>query len=143
MFGEVSVLHLDLDRFKQINDALGHDAGDAVLVRVAQTLRRIAGQDGLACRTGGDEFVILFEQAPTALRDICDRLLAAFDEPFAYQGKVCDIGVSIGCATGQGAAADPSDIFIRADTALYAAKQAGRGCYRVHPVSGEAVPLHS
>ncbi len=128
------VMHLDLDYFKQINDTLGHLAGDAVLVHVAKTLRDLIGDRGLVCRSGGDEFVVLFETAPDAdaLKNLCKTIVTAFETPFHYAGQHCAFGVSIGCAFGQGPPLQHSEIFIRADSALYAAKQAGRGCYRIY-----------
>lgn len=131
---DYAVLHLDLDYFKQINDTLGHAAGDAVLVHVAQMLREIVGDEGLVCRSGGDEFVALFEKAPArdSLKQLCKTIIGAFEKPFLYEGHHCAFGVSIGCAFGQGAPAERSEIFVHADAALYAAKQAGRSCYRVY-----------
>ena len=127
-----AVLHIDLDHFKQINDTFGHAAGDAVLVHVADELRRIVADYGLTSRTGGDEFVVFFEDAPedAVLHDICKAMVAAFAQPFFYEGSRCEFGVSVGCATGQGLPRQVSDVFAQADAALYAAKQAGRGRYR-------------
>jgi diguanylate cyclase (GGDEF)-like protein/PAS domain S-box-containing protein len=139
-----AVLHLDLDYFKRINDALGHAAGDAVLVHVATTLRGIVADAGLVCRTGGDEFVILFEKAPASsdLEDLCKAVIAAFEAPFWYKEQRCAFGVSIGFAFGQGKPARNSEVFIKADAALYAAKQAGRGCYRAysHQIKAKTQP---
>lgn len=127
-----AVLHVDLDHFKQINDTFGHAAGDAVLVHVADELRRIVAGHGLTSRTGGDEFVVFVEDAPedAVLQDICKQIVAAFAQPFVYEGSRCEFGVSIGCAIGQGPPAQVGDVFAQADAALYAAKQAGRGRYR-------------
>lgn len=127
-----AVLHLDLDFFKQINDTLGHAAGDALLVHVALKLRRMLADQGLICRVGGDEFVVLFEQAPQrdALAKIAEELIEAFDMPMSYQDHTVVFGASIGCAIGSGKPNNHSEIFIQADTALYAAKSAGRSCFR-------------
>lgn len=129
-----AVLHLDLDFFKQINDTLGHAAGDALLVHVALKLRRMLADQGLICRVGGDEFVVLFEQAPQrdALAKIAEELIEAFDMPMAYQDHTVVFGASIGCAIGSGKPNNHSEIFIQADTALYAAKSAGRSCFRFY-----------
>ncbi|MEO0930693.1 MAG: EAL domain-containing protein [Pseudomonadota bacterium] len=131
---QCAVLHLDLDYFKQINDTLGHAAGDAVLVHVAQTLCHLVGDAGLVCRSGGDEFVVLFEKSPTydTMHDLCKSIVAAFETPFYHDGHHCAFGVSIGCAFGRGAEASSNQIFIQADSALYAAKQSGRGCYQIY-----------
>lgn len=122
------MMHLDLDYFKEINDTLGHAAGDAVLVHVARTLERILCDKGLICRLGGDEFAVLFDHAPSqqTLHEIADHILGAFKAPLIYEGHACTFGVSI----GSGKARDRETIFARADIALYAAKNAGRSCYR-------------
>lgn len=126
-------LQLDLDHFKKVNDTLGHAAGDAVLISVAQTLRSIIAQDGLVCRMGGDEFSVFFETAPNraALEHICSAIIDAVREPIRFDQTTCKIGVSIGGAVGRGTPAKNGSIFSRADAALYAAKSAGRNCYRV------------
>ncbi len=128
-----AVLHLDLDYFKTINDTLGHAAGDAVLVKVGQTLKKIIDDRGLVCRIGGDEFAVFFATAPNTrqLHSICNELINALKEPIMYQGHPCKIGVSIGCAFGIGPSDNHADLFKRADAALYEAKSAGRNCYRV------------
>ena len=129
-----AALHLDLDYFKHINDTMGHAAGDAVLVYVAHTLRELIGDAGLVCRSGGDEFVVLFEQAPETgnLKAICEAIVAAFKAPYYFNDQLCAFGVSVGCSVGQGQPEQLSKIFIQAYDALYAAKDAGRGCYRFY-----------
>ena len=133
---EVCVMHLDLDYFKDINDSLGHAAGDAVLVHVARTLTKILGDTGVICRIGGDEFAVLFDHAPPkkTLKDIADRILDAFKAPLIYEGHACKFGVSIGSAIAR----DKETIFAHADIALYAAKNAGRSCYRSFKVRANA-----
>lgn len=132
-----AVLHLDLDHFKEVNDTFGHAAGDAVLIYVAGTIQEIIGDSGLVCRIGGDEFAVFFEVAPTAakLHEICSDVVDALKQPIIYQGSRCSIGISIGCALGHGPIDNHVEIFIKADSALYAAKEAGRNCYRLHPTA--------
>ena len=129
-----AVLHLDLDHFKKVNDTYGHAAGDAVLVSVAESLRGIVGTDGLVCRTGGDEFAILFQIAPedSELTAICHNIISALGRPIPFENHSCKIGVSIGGALGRGPTPNISRIFINADAALYAAKEAGRNCFRLY-----------
>lgn len=136
-----AALHIDLDHFKQINDTLGHAAGDAVLVHVADQLGEIIAERGLTARSGGDEFVVLFENAPTdaELHNICNTIIRTFKAPFVYQGQDCAFGVSIGCAVGIGPPAQANELFIHADAALYTAKQVGRGCYRFYDAETSAV----
>lgn len=127
-----AIVQIDLDHFKQINDTLGHAAGDAVLTHVARQLSTIVADYGLTSRIGGDEFVVFFEESPPdlVLRNICETIVQAFKQPLVYEGHECVVGVSVGCAIGQGPPEQSNDIFVQADAALYAAKQAGRGCYR-------------
>ncbi|MFK7876098.1 MAG: EAL domain-containing protein [Paracoccaceae bacterium] len=128
-----AVLHLDVDYFKQINDTLGHDAGDAVLVHIAHIIQNVAGPKAICCRIGGDEFVVLFKTAPSTkeLREICSKIISSTNQPYIYQGHSCTFGISIGCAFGKAHSSARTEIFTQADTALYAAKQAGRGCYKI------------
>lgn len=135
-----AALHIDLDHFKQINDTLGHAAGDAVLIHVANQLHDIVDARGLVARSGGDEFVVLFEQAPmdTELHNICNNIIRAFRLPLVYEGHDCAFGVSIGCAVGVGSPPQTNEIFIQADAALYTAKEVGRGCYRFYDAETSA-----
>lgn len=128
-----AVLHIDLDHFKQINDRLGHAAGDEVLVLVANILRELTGDQGLVCRIGGDEFVVLLHSvaAEQELYGYCQSIIARMAEPALIQGQTTQLGLSIGCALGRGDVEDASEVFINADVALYAAKSDGRSCFRV------------
>lgn len=134
------VMHLDLDHFKQINDTLGHLAGDYVLETLAKTLLRVVGGLGTAFRVGGDEFAVLFEDAPfeDAIVSLCDVLIEEFAAPLTYEGEDCSVGVSIGYAFGEGQPRNPSDVFVNADAALYAAKYAGRSSYRAYSAAVSA-----
>ena len=89
--GKLALLHLDLDRFKQINDTLGHAAGDFVLVRVANILRSATRQNEFVARIGGDEFVVVSNTQETAegLDRLAARLLEQMDEPVYYEGVPC------------------------------------------------------
>jgi diguanylate cyclase (GGDEF)-like protein len=123
---------LDLDGFKQVNDTLGHDAGDALLVAVAQRLRAQLRARDLVCRLGGDEFVL----AVGDLTDDADaerigrKLLAAFDAPFEVAGQPCRVGLTIGLALAPQDDTTVGGLLKRADAAMYAGKQAGRHCLR-------------
>ena len=100
----VAVISIDLDRFKEVNDAHGHSAGDAVLRAVGQRLRAQCRDGDLPARIGGDEFVLLFSGAPDEFRmaQIRQRLLQALTEPIAIDGGVVTVGASIGYAVGDG-----------------------------------------
>ena len=120
----MSVMHLDIDHFKQINDTLGHNAGDATLQHAANILQRHIKGNALVSRVGGDEFVaLIFENWPQShLQAIADEIIRDMSVPFLYGAQKCTIGSSIGVATY----CDNDDLFINADLALYAAKKAGR-----------------
>ncbi|MCC6315546.1 MAG: EAL domain-containing protein [Thermomicrobiales bacterium] len=124
----VAVLFIDLDGFKNLNDTLGHDAGDRVLVEVGARLRgRLRPVDTLA-RFGGDEFVVLLESAggePIATH-VADRLLGALRPPLTVDGFAAHLSASIGIAVLDDASTSPSDLLRQADIALYEAKAAGR-----------------
>ncbi|OIQ27615.1 MAG: hypothetical protein BM562_14240 [Alphaproteobacteria bacterium MedPE-SWcel] len=129
--GGVSVLHFDIDHFKQINDTLGHDAGDATLQHAAGVLQRHITGNALVSRVGGDEFVALvFEVLDEQdLQAIAEAIIREMSRPFYYGAQKCAIGTSIGIATSQDCNAANSSLFIDADLALYEAKKAGRGRY--------------
>jgi len=132
--GRYAVMQIDLDHFKTVNDTLGHSAGDFVLRQVAQSLRDIVEPLGRAYRVGGDEFSILFEDAPAkgALNALSEKLIEALSTPMSFEGQSCAVGASVGYAIGKGPPESHSSIFIDADTALYSAKRAGRFTYRAY-----------
>lgn len=123
------LLFLDLDRFKRVNDAMGHRVGDGLLAAVAKRLRRAIREEDIVARIGGDEFVILVEDIPDPdiLTIQAERLLAAFDAPFVVEGDEVNITASIGVALGDSAVNDPAELLRGADIAMYRAKEAGRG----------------
>ncbi|MGZ6826888.1 MAG: diguanylate cyclase domain-containing protein, partial [Mycobacteriales bacterium] len=136
----VGVLFLDLDRFKVVNDGLGHAAGDLLLVQVALRLRDVMRPDDLVARLGGDEFVVLCRGADLEVTSaVAERVLETLNQPMPTGGGEVVIGASIGIALGS--ADDTAEAVLRdADTAMYAAKAAGGG--RVHvfsPALREAV----
>ncbi|WP_195818409.1 EAL domain-containing protein [Roseobacter sp. MH60115] len=130
----LAVLHFDIDHFKQINDTLGHDAGDATLKHAADILRRNAPEGALVSRVGGDEFVALLFDAPedVVLEEIAERIIDDMSRPYFYGAQECNIGTSIGIATVDGQVTPECNLFIDADLALYEAKKAGRGRYRFY-----------
>ena len=126
-----AVLALDLDRFKAVNDTLGHPAGDALLVQVANRLQAALPAGAVAARLGGDEFAALVVgvASPGELVSIADRLVAALAEPYDLDGQAASVGVSVGVATHVDAG-EGVDALQRADLALYQAKLDGRGAAR-------------
>ncbi len=125
--GELAVLFLDLDRFKEVNDSLGHAEGDALLRQVAARLKGLLRAGDTVCRLGGDEFVLLLPEVGQegALR-VADRLLAVFRQPFEVVGHRLNVTVSIGIAFYPHDGASFTELLKNADTALYRAKQDGR-----------------
>ncbi len=124
----VTLLHIDLDRFKQINDTLGHAAGDAMLVHAANVLRRNAPDGDLVARIGGDEFVVLLQNG-LGNRDIAalaTRIIDQMNVPLDYEGQECRFGVSIGIAREQTRRSSVKHLLVNADIALYRAKAHGR-----------------
>ncbi len=133
--GGLALLHVALDRFKQINDTLGHDAGDHVLIHVASVLRSYTRRNDFAARIGDDEFVILSENDGDLdeLAAIASRLIAKLRQPVLYEHRQCHFGASIGIGVDlAGAAAgeiDGNRLLINSDIALHRAKENGRGRY--------------
>lgn len=127
------LIRIDLDRFKYVNDTLGHPAGDAVLVHVAQILQDSIGEDDLPSRVGGDEFCVLMTQGKT-VRDaeiVVRNIQKKLHTPFLFDGKVCRFGASFGIASSDQGDIENGDLMSFADVALYEAKAAGRGKLRV------------
>ncbi|WP_242671331.1 putative bifunctional diguanylate cyclase/phosphodiesterase [Hylemonella gracilis] len=128
-----TLLYLDLDRFKNINDARGHAAGDALLVAVARRLGGLLREEDTVARLGGDEFVILSPHSPTdatgearAARVVGDKVREAFEQPFLLDGQPYSTQASIGVVVLGGAAQGAEELLRNADTAMYRAKTAGR-----------------
>lgn len=123
----LGALHIDLDRFKQINDALGHAAGDAVLRHVAAILLRGVTAADFVARVGGDEFVVLCAgREVVELGTVACRLIAELEQPLVFEGKECWFGASIGIAAMRGAEIKSEELLVNADIALYRAKKHGR-----------------
>lgn len=127
-----AVMQIDLDFFKQVNDTFGHAAGDHVLKTSARVLQACVGRKGQVFRMGGDEFTVLIAAAAdrAALDALAHTIVSRLGAPVEFEGQSCPIGATLGYAIGKGPPDKHSDVFINADVALYAAKNAGRGCVR-------------
>lgn len=126
--GHLAILYVDLDRFKPINDTLGHEAGDAVLCEVAERLSScIRGSDTVS-RVGGDEFVVVIEQItrPVEAAMVARKILEKLGRPIDYQGHACEIGASIGIAVHPFDGSGMDEICKAADIAMYRVKNSGR-----------------
>jgi diguanylate cyclase (GGDEF)-like protein len=127
-----SVLCLDLDHFKAVNDTLGHPFGDKLLRQVGERLRTCLREEDTVARLGGDEFAILqgnIDQ-PTDATSLMTRIIEAIGEPFDLDGHQVVVGVSVGAAVAPIDGIDPDQLLKNADMALYRAKVDGRGVYR-------------
>jgi len=125
----VGLLLLDLDNFKQVNDTLGHDAGDALLRSLGERLRNELGGQNLVARLGGDEFAVILRDidGEQKLKESADRLMMRLREPFNHAGQSLDCRASIGAVLYPDHGGTVNELFKNADIALYAAKGAGRG----------------
>ena len=128
-----SVLMIDLDDFKRTNDALGHDAGDALLTEFSRRLRRAVREDDLVARLGGDEFAVLLDGVGAAdeIEAAVAAILCELKTPFVFEGRVLDIRASIGASSYPDLGSSRSELLKHADIALYVAKASGRGVLRI------------
>ncbi|PDQ17272.1 bifunctional diguanylate cyclase/phosphodiesterase [Mesorhizobium sanjuanii] len=129
--GHAALLHIDLDRFKHINDTLGHAAGDAMLVHASTVLRSKVDGEGFVARIGGDEFIILcvVHDDINQLAQLAERVIGQMREPVYYQGHRCRFGVSVGIAVDRRKDIEAKHLLVNADIALYRAKRRGRNRY--------------
>lgn len=136
-FRPLSLLHIDLDRFKDINDTLGHAAGDEVLKHVATMLRTEVPAEDFIARIGGDEFVLLSRRDPAIANfsRLSTQLIEAISRPIAIEGHDCRIGASVGFAIRRHSDETPEQLLVNADIALYEAKRLGRN--RVEAFNGQ------
>ncbi|MCQ4294775.1 EAL domain-containing protein [Pseudomonas stutzeri] len=130
----LTLLYIDLDRFKPVNDTLGHAAGDEVLIGVASRLRQHTRDGDLVARLGGDEFVVALHRMSEDedIDRLCNRIIEALSTPFLYEDQQISIGASIGVALAPNDASQANELLRCADIALYQAKDAGRGTWRAY-----------
>ncbi|MFM5931083.1 MAG: putative bifunctional diguanylate cyclase/phosphodiesterase [Novosphingobium sp.] len=131
-----ALMMIDLDRFKHVNDTLGHPVGDALLKQVAERLRGVIGKSGEIGRLGGDEFQIILPDCDDRgkLGDIAKKIIALVSQPYTIDTSQCTIGTSIGIAISPFDGNMSEELVRNADLALYAAKGGGRGQFRFFSV---------
>lgn len=129
----LTVLMMDLDDFKRTNDALGHDAGDALLKEFADRLRETVRADDMVARLGGDEFAVLLQGVSDAedVKAAVQTILTSLKAPCQFDGKLLDIRTSVGASTFPGHGRTRMELLKHADIALYSAKSSGRGVLRI------------
>ena len=133
--GAFSILMLDLDRFKNVNDSLGHAAGDALLRQVALRLKSAIRSADVLARLGGDEFAIIQAECDDQRAgsiDLATRIAKLVAEPFLLQGNQVEVGTSIGIAMAPEHGSDQEQLLKKADLALYRSKSAGRNCFTLY-----------
>ena len=128
-----TILMLDLDRFKHVNDTFGHPTGDQLLVQVAHRLQKVIGDLGVVGRLGGDEFKVIIPHRCSELEieHLAGEIIHSVSQPYSIDGKRMVIGVSVGIAMSPDHGTCSERLIRSADLALYAAKDAGRGRYRI------------
>ncbi|WP_343231159.1 GGDEF domain-containing protein [Thalassovita aquimarina] len=132
---EFSLMHLDLDHFKAINDTMGHAAGDHVLQEVARIMAGLTREEDTAFRIGGDEFLLIFQGMTDRgkLQSVAGRLLSRLEQPIRFKGKPCHVSASIGIARSVDyGKPDPARMMADADAALYFSKRSGRARLHFH-----------
>jgi diguanylate cyclase (GGDEF)-like protein len=133
-----SIFMMDLDRFKNVNDTLGHPAGDVMLNETARRLKSILRETDVLARLGGDEFAIIqtgeADQQGGAV-DLANKIIMAVSEPYEIVGNKVQVGVSIGIAFAPDHGIDANDLLKKADLALYKAKSGGRNDYRIFDIT--------
>ncbi len=129
-----AIMLIDLDRFKQVNDTLGHPAGDALLKQVAERLIKVVGDREKISRLGGDEFQIILQDEDDrgALGEMADKIIKSLSHPYSIDGSRCIIGASVGIAVSPFDGQSSEELIRNADLALYAAKGGGRGRFRFY-----------
>lgn len=137
--GPPTVVFIDLDGFKRVNDDFGHDCGDALLVAVARRLAASLREGDVVARLGGDEFSLLLHTPPADVPNLAQRVVDALSQPFQLDAATVRVGASVGVATGS-TDATGADLLRRADAAMYRAKRLGKGRYVVDAAVDEAAP---
>ena len=141
----LSLLFIDLDRFKVVNDTLGHDVGDRLLTEAAERIKNCVRAGDLVARLGGDEFTVVLEEKSghAGSRIIAENIIEALDQPFVFESRKLVISPSIGISLFPDHATDYGAMVQCADTAMYRAKATGGNCYTYYsPEMGDRLSRH-
>ena len=130
-----ALLFVDLDGFKSVNDTLGHDAGDALLIKTAERLHDCVREADTVARIGGDEFTVILSTIASVddARTVAKKIIAALSKPFSIGDQKAQIGASIGISVFPENGTDTETLLKRADDAMYTAKKSGKNDYRLCP----------
>jgi diguanylate cyclase (GGDEF)-like protein/PAS domain S-box-containing protein len=141
--GQCAVLFIDLDRFKVINDSLGHEAGDQLLREMSARLSRCMRKSDMVARLGGDEFVVLLQESndSAAASEVARKILAAIMEPVEIMGQECRVTASIGIARYPDDARDALTLMKHADAAMYLAKEEGKNNHQFYSPGTSAMSV--
>ena len=133
---DLALIFFDLDGFKSINDSLGHETGDLILIEVADRVQNLLREGDLVARLGGDEFIIVPDRdvSDVSLNNLATKLVSAFEEPFMLRGLALSVGVSVGIARATDAGYELSQLMSNADLAMYRSKAKGRGTHTLFTV---------
>lgn len=127
-----AVIYIDLDRFKEVNDTLGHPMGDRLIIEVGKRLKNVIGPDLSVARIGGDEFIITLPDTSVAeIETLCEKMIATIRQPFVLDGQMIGIGLSLGVSATHAGVRDANEMIREADIALYHAKATGRNRFAI------------
>jgi diguanylate cyclase (GGDEF)-like protein len=131
---QLSVLFIDLDHFKEVNDTYGHAAGDAILIEVARRLKTAVRESDAVARLSGDEFVVMIQPVddPQQLAVIAQKLIKALQVPIEFEGQSLRISASIGISVFPGDGDDMEQLLHNADIAMYHSKRKGRNTFHFY-----------
>ncbi|MBF0134759.1 MAG: diguanylate cyclase [Magnetococcales bacterium] len=135
----LAVMFLDLDKFKEVNDTMGHEVGDQLLIEVARRLKSCLRESDTIARLGGDEFTVILTvlPKPEGAVIVAKKIIAALEKPFYFPDKECHIGSSIGVSYNDWPDDTPESLLHKADTAMYAVKREGRNNFKIFDTSME------
>ncbi|HTC69164.1 MAG TPA: diguanylate cyclase [Acidothermaceae bacterium] len=139
--GRFAVMFIDLDHFKEINDGLGHEIGDRLLIQVAERLTSVSRRVDTVARFGGDEFVLLCDKIPRDqdVRAAGKRIVRSLAEPFFVDGRQLDLSASVGIVIASEPATQPAVLIREADAAMYQAKERGGNRFQIHSTSASDI----